>query len=105
MELAACLDNLFLDLVSLVFGDAWSKWEVCKVAANSDSSAADHFGVFWIEGWALQVRSIHVALMASAQLEFVVVLEEWSEKRGKLLVRVWTASVDSNSTVGVLATR
>ena len=86
LEFAACLDNLFLDLVSLSFGDSWPKREVGKVAADSDPSTADHFGVLWIEGWAFQVRSIHVALMASAQLEFVVVLKERCEKWGELLI-------------------
>ena len=66
LELAACFNNLLLDLVPLIFGYSRSKREVCKVATYSDPGAADHLGIFWVEGWTLKMGSIHVALMASA---------------------------------------
>ena len=42
--------------------------------------------------------------MASAELELMVVLKEWSEKRSKLVIRVRATGIDSNTGVSVLAT-
>ena len=66
LELATSFNNLLFDLVPLSLCDSRSKREVCKVATYSDPGAADHLGIFWVEGWALKMGSIHVALMASA---------------------------------------
>ena len=42
--------------------------------------------------------------MASAELELMVVLKEWSEKRSELVIRVRATGIDSDTGVSVLAT-
>ena len=43
--------------------------------------------------------------MASAEFVFVIVFKEWSEERSELIIRIWTATVDSDSRVCVLTSR
>ena len=86
LEIAACLDYLLLNLVPLIFGDAWSKWEISEVTSDTNSGTTDHLGVLWREGWALEVRCIHVTLVSGAKLELVVVFEQWGEECSKLIV-------------------
>ena len=46
LETVTCLDDLLLNLVPLIFGDAWSKWEISEVTTDADSGTADHLSVF-----------------------------------------------------------
>ena len=54
-EFCTGLNNFLFNSFSLVFSDAWSKWEISKVAADSDSCAADHFCILSIERWTFKM--------------------------------------------------
>ena len=97
LETAACLDDLLLNLVPLVFCDSWSEWEIGEVASDTDSGTADHFCVMRWERRAFQVRCIHITLVSCGKFEFVVMFEQWSEERSKFFVRIRATSVDSNA--------
>ena len=61
LERVASLDNSLLDLISLLSGDGWAERELCQISADSDACRSDHSCVFRGEGWALELRVVHVA--------------------------------------------
>jgi hypothetical protein len=86
LETVAGLNDLLLDLLSLLFRDSWTKWELCEVAADADSSALDHLGIFGWECWALELCCIHVTLVSICKLVLMVVLNEWGEEWSELII-------------------
>ena len=83
LELAASLNNLLLNLVSLFSRDTWAKRIVCQVTSNSDSGGLDHGCVLGREWWALKFGVVHVTDVASTLGMAVVLLDDLVHQGGK----------------------
>ena len=73
---AASLNNLLLNLVSLLSCNSWSKRIVCQVTSYSDSCRFDHGCVLSRERWALKFGVVHVTDVASTLSMAMVLLND-----------------------------
>lgn len=96
-------DDLLHDLLSLFVGDAGSKSDAIEVAANADTGALDHLGIFLGEWRAMKTFAVHLRDVMVSLLVAVVLLNEWVEELAELGVGVVRACVDTNARVNILA--
>ena len=82
------LNNLLLNLVSLLSCNSWSERIVLKVASYSNSCRLDHSCVLSREWWALKFGVVHVTDMASTLCMAMVLLDDLVQQGRKGSVRI-----------------
>ena len=102
-ELAAGLNNLGHDIVTLGVSDSGSEGELSQVTANSDAGRLDEGGLFLSEGGDVEEGGVHARDVLVLGSVLVVVLHDLVEEVGEGGVRVSGAGVAANSGVDVLA--
>ena len=93
------------DLNALFVGDAWSEGIVGEVAANTNTGRVDHSGLILWEGWAVELRGVHVGDVLGVWAVLVVVLNDTVEELAELLVGVVGTGIGANARVNILAAR
>ena len=76
LKSVASLDNLLLNLVSLLSCNTWTERIVCQVTSYSNSGGLDHGCVLSGEWWALKFGVVHVTDMASTLGMAMVLLDD-----------------------------
>jgi len=99
------LDDSTHDIKSLLLGDTWTKWVISEVSANSNSSRLNVFGIIFVKGWGIELRSIHVGFVDTGLVVTMVVFDDWVKKLFELSVGFVGSSIDTNARVGVSDTR
>lgn len=105
LELAAGLDNLGHDLVTLLLGHTRAERIVSKVATNSDTGGFDESSLLLGEGRAVEARGVHVGDVVVGGGVAVVLLDDAVEEVSEGGVGVLRSSVASDAGVNVLAAR
>ena len=60
LESVACLNDLLLNLITLLTSNARAKGVVSEVTTNTDTSRLDHSGIFSGEWRALKLGVVHI---------------------------------------------
>ena len=105
VELAASLDNLGHDFVSLLVGDARSEGKVSQVTADTNTGGLDHSGLLGGERRAVELGGVHVGDMGVSGAVTVVVLHDLVEEVLEGSVGVLRTGVAANARVDILAAR
>ena len=103
LERAACLHDLFHDLISLFVCDARTKRIIGKVATNSDTCRIDQGAFFLGERRAPELASVHVGDMVCTRAVTMIVFNDSVKEPAEGFVGVGRACVASDAGVDVLA--
>jgi hypothetical protein len=100
------LGHLGLNFGSLLWGvQGWTEWVAGEVSSNSDSCGLDHGGLIGGEVGGVKLHGSALSLMVICLLVTVIIfynfIEEWSE----CSIGVVRSRVNSDSRIGVLASR
>ena len=96
-ELVAGGNNLGHDLVTLLVGDAGSEREGLQVTSDTDTGGLDEGGLVLSEGWANELRGVHVRDVRVGGAVTVILLDNLVEEVLEGGVGVLGASVAADS--------
>jgi len=97
--------SVILNLVSLLLGNTWAKWEFGEVTANTDTGRLDHLSILLIERWAVEFLVVHVADVLGIFVVLMVIKDHWVEEGSHLVIALVGTSIATNTRVSVLTTR
>lgn len=97
--------DLLHDVNSLLLADTWTKWEVCKISSNSDSSRVDHVRLLLREISILKTVSCHVRNVNTIDSVTVIMLDHNVKELVELGVCVVRSGVDTDTGLLVGNTR
>ena len=97
LKSVASLNDLLLNLVSLLSCNSWSERVVLKVTSYSNSGGLDHGCVRSRERWALKFGVVHVTDVTSTLGMAMVLLDDLVHHWSKSRVRIMRSSIDTNS--------
>ena len=96
-ELVASGNNLGHDLVTLLVGDAGSEREGLQVTSDTDTGRLDEGGLVLSEGWANELRGVHVRDVRVGGAVTVILLDDLVKEVLEGNVGVLGAGVAANS--------
>jgi len=96
-EALQSLYNTFFNLDSLFISNAWAKRVTVEVSSYSNTSTLDHCSIFLREGRSNEFGCIHIRGMLICLLVFVVVRDDKIKEVLKLVVRVVTACINTDT--------